>query len=166
MAAARRPVTGAPARNRGEASFAQIAALSGPGLRRVCEALRRLILSIHPNAELACWPKLRIASFGIGPSKGSQHYAYLAVHKEHVNVGLYRGALLASHGLPVEGTGKQLRHVKIRNLAQLEHRGLREILQDALRERLASTRSPAVDACIAAAPAKSAKKHLKARGRD
>jgi Domain of unknown function (DU1801) len=81
------------------------------------------------------WPQLRIASFGIGPKKNTQHYVYMAVHTNHINLGFYRGTSLQSHGLRLEGTGKNLRHIKITDGATLRKNALRSILREAFHER-------------------------------
>lgn len=118
-----------------QAHFGAIAALASPALRPVGYALRKLILTVDPDATLLVWPKLRIVSFGIGPKKNTQHYVYLAIFANHINLGFYRGSTLKSHGLRLEGTGKNLRHIKIRDGAMLRERALELILREALQER-------------------------------
>jgi hypothetical protein len=44
---------------------------------------------------------------------------YVAAFREHVNLGFYRGAELADPERLLEGTGKGLRHVKVRSTTQL-----------------------------------------------
>jgi hypothetical protein len=123
-------------------SFDTLAALASPALRRTGSELRKLILSVDPDATQLIWPKLKIASFGVGPKKNTQHYAYLAIHTNHLNLGFYHGASLQSHGLRLEGTGKNLRHVKIPGGTILRRKALRSLLSEALEER--QSNAPAV----------------------
>lgn len=45
---------------------------------------------------------------------GDAAFAYVDVFKAHVNVGFFRGAEIADDGRLLEGTGKFMRHVKLR----------------------------------------------------
>ena len=56
---------------------------------------------------------------------------YIGVLKDHVNLGFHHGASFRDpHGL-LEGTGKQMRHIKIRNIEDLMHPGLSDYLREA-----------------------------------
>lgn len=123
----------APSRQR-PARVEDIAALAPPSLRPVLADLCAIILSVHPSANVLCWPKLRIASFGIGPKKSTQHYAYIAVNRQHLNLGLYRGATLPNCGLEVVGTGKNLRHVKVIAPTAGERKAIVRTIEAALAE--------------------------------
>lgn len=56
---------------------------------------------------------------------------YIAPFKAHVNLGFFRGAELPDPDGLLEGTGKLLRHVKIRSQADLQRPGVRALLQAA-----------------------------------
>jgi hypothetical protein len=131
-----------PASETTQVPFDALAALGSPALRRTGQELRKLILSIDPDATQLVWLKLRIASFGIGPKKNTQHYAYIAIHTDHINLGFYRGASLQSYGLRLDGTGKNLRHIKITEGATLRKGALKSIIREAHQER--RTHAPAV----------------------
>ncbi len=109
--------------------------MARPELRPACLVLRELITSTHKNFVELVWPKLRIASFGIGPKKMSEHYAYIAVQGGHVNLGFYHGASLDDPAGLLEGTGKKLRHIKIRELADVGNAALVVLLVQAIAER-------------------------------
>lgn len=116
-------------------TFEDVLALADASLQPVCMALRALVAAQDPGFFEVAWPKLKIASYGVGPAKQTQHYAYIAVHRAHLNLGLYHGADLADpHGL-LEGSGKQLRHVKIRTMDEARSPALAALLQLAIQER-------------------------------
>lgn len=119
-----------------QGKFQDILDIASPELRPICNALRRLVASGHPGFFEVVWPKLKIASFGVGPRKQTQHYAYLAVQSAHVNLGFYHGASLTDPTDLLEGTGKKLRHVKIRDLSGVESPAIEALLQQALAERM------------------------------
>jgi hypothetical protein len=106
-----------------------------PELRTICELLRSVITSLHKDAVEIVWPRQKIVSFGVGPKKMTEHYAYIALHGSHVNLGFYHGASLADPSGLLEGTGKNLRHVKLRDIASAKRREVTALLRQALRDR-------------------------------
>jgi hypothetical protein len=68
-------------------------------------------------------------------------FAYVAAYKAHVNVGFFRGAELPDPGELLEGTGKRMRHVKLRPGESIDEGGLVALLQFAyqdMRRRVAA----------------------------
>jgi|ERR1019366_1624399 hypothetical protein len=118
-------------------SFDDIVALAGDAVRPICLRLRELVVSLHKGAYEIVWPKHRIASYGVGPKKMTEHYAYIGVQKSHVNLGFYYGTSLPDTDGLLEGTGKKLRHLKIRSLDFAESSTVRALLKAAIAERRA-----------------------------
>ena len=58
---------------------------------------------------------------------------FYMVAKEHVIFGFVRGAMLGDPGKLLEGTGKYLRHIKLRNAADVRRPGVRSLLKEAAR---------------------------------
>ena len=69
--------------NKTHGQFQDVLALAKPELRPVCEALRRLVASLHGGFVEVVWPNHGIASYGVGPKKMTQHYAYIGVQNSH-----------------------------------------------------------------------------------
>jgi hypothetical protein len=115
--------------------FGEIIKASGPEVRAIAEALRSLIVATHPEFVEVTWPRQGIASYGVGPKKMSEHYAYLAPQGDYVNLGFYHGVALEDPSGLLEGAGKRLRHAKIRTLADARAEGLSRLLKAALLER-------------------------------
>jgi len=116
-------------------SFDDILAAAKPELRPVCRALKALIASLHEGCVEIVWPRQKIASFGVGPRKMTEHYAYIGVQGAHVNLGFYHGALLPDPAGLLEGTGKKLRHVKLRSVADSKSPALAALLREAIDRR-------------------------------
>ena len=92
------------------------------------ERVRALILEIHPDVCEVVRIGEKAASYGCGPRKMTEGYAYIMPFRSWVNLGFFRGtSLVDSHGL-LEGTGAKLRHVKIRSLDEAGQRGVRELI--------------------------------------
>lgn len=118
-----------------ESLESQVVSRAPKALQSVLLSLRELILSVHPTATIIAWPKQRIISFGLGPRKMTDHYVYVATYAKHVNLGVYYGAHLAGSGVVLEGTGTNLRHVKVRTDAAAKQASLRTLVRLALKER-------------------------------
>jgi hypothetical protein len=116
-------------------AFSEIRAKAPPSLRPVCDQLHALIAVLDKKCVLVVWPKLNIASFGVGPRKMSQHYAYISAHESHVNLGFYHGGSLKDPAGLLEGTGKKLRHVKIHDLGEAGNPAIRTLLKQAIANR-------------------------------
>lgn len=115
--------------------FDDIVALAKPALRPVCASLRGQIASMHPGFVEVVWPKQIIASFGVGPKKMSEHYAYVAVQGAHVNLGFYHGTSLTDPEGLLEGTGNELGHVKLRDVSSARSDAIAFLLRQAIAER-------------------------------
>jgi len=122
-------------KTRAKDPFTVVSGSASPELGRVCDVLRGLVTSLDKACVEVVWPRMRIASFGVGPRKMSEHYAYLSVHASHVNLGFYHGAALKDPSGILVGTGKRLRHVKLRGLAEARGPAVRRLLKGAIAER-------------------------------
>lgn len=56
-------------------------------------------------------------------------FAYVGAFKAHVNVGFFRGAALPDPGGLLQGTGKRMRHVKLRPGGALDEGALTALLR-------------------------------------
>jgi hypothetical protein len=97
--------------------------------------LHDLILDLLPDAFESVWPKQNIASYGIGPKKMSEHFVYIAFYRDHVNLGFYQGAEMQDPDGLLEGTGAGLRHIKIKDLANMKRQILTAYIHAALKLR-------------------------------
>ena len=90
------------------------------GVQELTLALRELVLEeLAPCCEYIV--EVYIVSILYGPThRMKDGICYIGVIKDHVNLGLIRGSELADPQRMLEGTGKQMRHIKIRNMSDLE----------------------------------------------
>jgi hypothetical protein len=90
-----------------------------------------------PHRSRKTRPRLgdNAASYGVGPKKMTDGYAYIMPMRGYVNLGFYQGAILADPERLLAGTGKGLRHVKIRALAEANRPAVRALLAKALARR-------------------------------
>ena len=62
---------------------------------------------------------------------GDAAFGYVNAFKAHVNVGFFRGAELSDPSNLLEGTGKFMRHVKIRSESQVDATALMKLIETA-----------------------------------
>jgi hypothetical protein len=65
---------------------------------------------------------------------GDAAFAYVNAFKAHINVGFFRGADIADPGRLLEGTGKRMRHVKVRPDDELDAAALEALIENAYRD--------------------------------
>jgi len=105
-------------------------------VQKLARQVRALIIEVYPAVVEVPWPKQRIAGYGVGPKKMSEHFCYLAPQKDRVNLGFFYGAELPDPTKLLEGAGKLLRHAKIRNDTDLNRPELRQLLEAASKHRM------------------------------
>ncbi len=116
-------------------TFDDLLEITEEPLRPVVMALRALVLEIDPDACEVVRLGDRAATYGVGPRRMADGYAYILPHTRWVNLGFYRGAHLADPDALLEGTGATMRHVKVRSLQDVDRAALRTLVEDACAER-------------------------------
>jgi hypothetical protein len=121
--------------------FDEIVSGVSPKARELALQARALIESVYPAVVEVPWPKQRVIGYGVGPKKMSEHFCYISVSENHINVGFMYGAELPDPHKLLEGSGKLLRHVRITRREELENPVLRELLKVASKHRMPETPS-------------------------
>jgi hypothetical protein len=102
-------------------------ARENPALVHVVDALRSLVKKTVPAAREAINP------WGVPIFEWNGPLCYLRVGKTHVTFGFPRGASLKDPRKLLEGAGRNLRHVKIKDFAQVRNPHLKQLLLEAKR---------------------------------
>ena len=108
-----------------------------PDVRAVAMQARQLVLSVVPDATEHVDTGNKVVVYATG-GRMAEMVSYISAHKAHVNIGL-RGADLPDPAGLMEGTGKQLRHVKLRTPEDVNNPALRALLETALAKHLETT---------------------------
>jgi hypothetical protein len=117
-------------------TFEQSVARASEHARDLAYELRSLVVKLMPNVVEVPWPKMRMASYGVGPKKKTEHFCYISAQQDDVNLGFYYGAELPDPEELLRGTGKLLRHVKIREAKAIRSHALRQLLKVASTHRM------------------------------
>jgi len=116
----------------------EMAAAFDPRVRDLATRTRAPIVDVYPEVVEVPWPRQNVAGYGIGPKKMSEHFCYIALHDDHVNLGFNQGAELPDPEELLEGPGKMLRHTKITEPEDLDDPALRRLLEEARAHRAAT----------------------------
>ena len=116
-------------------TFEDLLEITPPSLRPIIHRLQEIILEIDPESVEVVRLGDRAATYGVGPKKMIEGYTYILPYKEWVNLGFFRGAILSDADGLLEGTGANMRHVKIRSIEDAERPAVRTLIQEALAER-------------------------------
>lgn len=108
-----------------------------PEVADLVRAADELVRGVDPDVVRLVWPHQGTVGYGVGPAKMTEHYAYLATHARHLNLGFNHGADLDSGGL-LDGTGKSFRKLTVRSAEDLRDPRLVPLLRAARLERLAA----------------------------
>jgi hypothetical protein len=96
-----------------------------PALQEVVRGLRSLVKATVPRT------KITVNSWGIPTFESKDPFCFYMVGKHHVTFGFHCGTSLDDPERLLEGTGKNLRHVKLRAAEDLEKKGLKELVRAA-----------------------------------
>ena len=119
-----------------DAVFRAMLAESPDLVAQLAMQARALIFDVLPQTVEVVWPHQRIAGFGTGPKKMTEHFVWLAPHSKHVVLGFYYGSELPAPDGLLEGTGRLMRHVKIREASDLANPELRRLVAGATPHRV------------------------------
>jgi hypothetical protein len=121
------------ARRRERSELAELLADHDPAVVALALALRSLILEEAPSAnETAYDAGYAVSSFFSFTGKWTEAFCYVAAYARHVNLGFNRGADLPDPDRRLRGTGKQLRHLKIKTEDDLQKVYLKDLLRAAI----------------------------------
>ena len=88
---------------------------SAPAVADIARALRLTVLDAFPGAVETFDPGDGLLAFGTARSMRDFRFAIIP-HKSHVNLQLADGIDLPNPDGRIEGTGKRVRHVKVRSV--------------------------------------------------
>lgn len=102
-----------------------------PAVQQLAIKLRTLLLEVFPNAVEQFDKPAKLIGYGFAKTYKGLVCA-ITLQKSYVNLMFSRGTeLLDPHNL-LEGTGKKARHVKIRQLEEIDNPALKELLKIAI----------------------------------
>jgi hypothetical protein len=96
-----------------------------PEFRKLVRGLRSFVKRCVPGT------KETVNAWGIPTLEKKDPFCFFMAGKNHVTFGFHFGTSLEDPEGLLEGTGKSLRHVKLRTLGDLERKGLKNLVKAA-----------------------------------
>jgi hypothetical protein len=119
-------------------TVAEVLDQADDSVRPIVEALHEVVVALDPDVHVVPRTGEKSIAYGLGPKKMSEAYCYLMPQAKHANLGFYHGVDVADPDGMLEGTGKRLRHVKVRSIAMAASEQIRALILAARGERQAA----------------------------
>ncbi|RDW19400.1 DUF1801 domain-containing protein [Oceanobacillus chungangensis] len=94
-------------------------------IEEITTCLRNLIFAASENFK-------EEVKWGMPSYSENGNVCYLQPSKKHVNLGFYLGASLKDEEALLEGTGKQMRHIRITKLEEIQTEKFKVLIRDAI----------------------------------
>ncbi|HEU5103040.1 MAG TPA: DUF1801 domain-containing protein [Roseiflexaceae bacterium] len=99
-------------------------------IQSIAEQLRQLIKQTNPNISEAVYLGWKLIGYREQDGRRSRYFCFVAPTAERVMLGFEYGVLMAKNPL-LEGDGKQVRYVTLRDLADIRPRELSALIAEA-----------------------------------
>lgn len=107
----------------------ELFALYSKEVQELAWKARDLIFSVAPDISETVYPQMKVIRYGTDGNKMSGLVFGLMPTKNGVSLGFMHGASLPDPEKLLEGTGKNLRHVKLKTLEDVARPALRNLLK-------------------------------------
>jgi hypothetical protein len=116
------------------AEFDDLLSSYHPNIQAIARRVRALIFDVVPDVSEHVYPVMKVVRYGLEGNKMAGLVFFLMPHKERVNLGFNHGTSLPDPKGLLEGTGKNLRHVKLGDEGAVSNPALRGLLKAELLE--------------------------------
>lgn len=100
-------------------------------VQQLCMSVRARIFELVPDAQEKVMRGYNSLAYGFGGGMKGE-FASIVLHPRHVNLQLHRGTELPDPARLLEGTGKNMRHVKIRSTETIGSEAVKELIEAAI----------------------------------
>jgi hypothetical protein len=113
-----------------------------PEVLPVFDRLRAIMAMVDDASTETASLKEKALYYTLGRGKMTDGYAYIMGHAGYVNLGFFNSIELPDPEGRLEGTGKKLRHIKIRTLAEADHPSIRALIDAAFTHMMTAKGRP------------------------
>ncbi len=104
-------------------------------VRKLALSMRRLVLSEMEPCVESIYDAYNALALGYGPTgRMNDGICHIAIYARHVNLGFNHGAQLEDPRGILQGSGKWIRHITVREAGSLNPRVIRDYLRRALQQ--------------------------------
>ncbi|MDT0606845.1 DUF1801 domain-containing protein [Croceitalea rosinachiae] len=103
------------------------------GIQQLTLQLRDYITDLVPQANELIWDNYNAVALAYSKSeKLKDAFCHIAVYAKHVNFGFNRGAELTKTNVPLNGKGKLIRHISVKDFERFPQEELKKMIWEAV----------------------------------
>jgi hypothetical protein len=104
-----------------------------PQIQSLVQQMREWVKTVLPDAAEVLATGYKMIMYKVEP-KAKEWVVYIGPYPNHANLGFIAGTSLPDPHKLLKGTGKTLRHIKIKQATDLERNGVKELVEAAWQE--------------------------------
>lgn len=103
------------------------------GIQKLTIELRNFITDLVPQANELIWDNYNAVAIAYSKSvKLKDAFCHIAVYSQHVNFGFNRGAELTKANVKLNGKGKLIRHITVKDFQSFPKEDIKNIIWEAV----------------------------------
>ena len=102
--------------------------------------LRNFILDLMPAANELLYHTHALTSVYTPTQKMGDAFCHIPIYTEHLNLGFNQGTSLDDPGQLLEGTGKSIRHIPVRNKNDFRNQKVKTLVKVAIKHSIANAK--------------------------
>ena len=103
------------------------------GIQKLTIELRNFITDLVPQANELIWDNYNAVAMAYSKSeKLKDAFCHIAVYSQHVNFGFNRGAELTNANVKLNGKGKLIRHISLKDFQSFPKEGIKNMIWEAV----------------------------------
>ena len=103
------------------------------GIQKLTMELRNFITELVPQANELIWDNYNAVAMAYSKSeKLKDAFCHIAVYSKHVNFGFNRGAELSKTNIKLDGKGKLIRHISVKDFQSFPKQELKKMIWEAV----------------------------------
>ena len=103
------------------------------GIQKLTLKLRNFITDLVPEANELIWDNYNAVAMAYSKSeKLKDAFCHIAVYSQHINFGFNRGAELTKGNVKLNGKGKLIRHISVKDFQSFPKKELKNMIWEAV----------------------------------
>ncbi|WP_299214095.1 DUF1801 domain-containing protein [uncultured Aquimarina sp.] len=103
------------------------------GIQKLTLELRNFITELVPQANELIWDDYNAVAIGYSKSeKLKDAFCHIALYSQHVNFGFNRGVELTNTSIKLNGKGKLIRHIKVKDFEFFPKEDIKKMIWEAV----------------------------------
>lgn len=103
------------------------------GIQKLTIQLRNFVTDLVPEANELIWDNYNAVALAYSKSKKLKDaFCHIAIYSKHVNFGFNRGTELSQTDIPLQGKGKLIRHITVKDFESFPEGIIKKMIWEAV----------------------------------